>query len=485
MTLLDVIGREPEKLLLDDIIASSSAELVAVYGRRRVGKTYLIKSYLKQQLIFEYSGIHNITTDIQLANFTGAMAAQLNEGLALQIPKDWFAAFGLLATLLKTKLRRKKMVIFLDEFPWMQTPKSNFMAAFENFWNTWAVDKPNLVCILCGSAASWMIQNVLRNKGGLHNRITRKIPLAPFSLHETEAFLMSRQVFLDRYQIIQLYMALGGVPHYLKQVKPGMSAAQVIDAACFSKNGFLHTEFDDLFRALFDTSDRHMKVVRTLAAKPIGLTRNELIKACKLQSGGSTTKLLDDLTESGFITPCVPWGKLAKDSIYKLTDEYARFYIKFIEPNRAGGKGTWMKLAATPSWKSWSGLAFEVISQKHTDAIKMALGISGIYTSTAIWKGKAGRGAQSVQIDLLLDRQDYCINICEMKFYAAPFVIDKKYAAELQQKLHQFKLQTNTRKQLFLTMVTCFGIEPNIYATGLVQHTVTANDLFLQKQLRN
>lgn len=475
----EVIGREPEKLLLDEILESPSAELVAVYGRRRVGKTYLIKSYLKQQIVFEYSGIHNIATDIQLANFIGAMADQLNGGLALKVPKDWFGAFDLLSTLLKAKLRRKKTVVFLDEFPWMQTPKSNFMAAFENFWNTWAAGKPNFVCILCGSAASWMIQNVLRNKGGLHNRLTRKIPLAPFSLYETEAFLKSRSIFLDRYQIMQIYMALGGVPHYLKQVKVGMSAAQVIDASCFSKNGFLHTEFDDLFKALFDASDRHMKVVRVLAAKPTGLTRNELIKACKLQSGGSTTQLLDDLTESGFITPYVPLGKLTKDSIYKLTDEYVRFYLKFIEPNRAGGKGTWMKLAAMPSWKSWSGLAFEVICHKHMDAIKMALGISGLYTNTSVWKGKG----QSVQIDLLIDRQDYCINICEMKFYAAPFVIDKKYAAELQQKLHQFKLETHTRKQLFLTMVTFFGIEPNIYSTGLVQHVVTANDLFLQKQL--
>ena len=219
MVQLDVIGREPEKLLLDEIIASPSAELVAVYGRRRVGKTYLIKSYLKQQIVFEYSGIHNITTDIQLASFIGAMADQLNGGLALKVPKDWFGAFHLLSVLLKAKLRRKKTVIFLDEFPWMQTPKSNFMAAFENFWNTWAADKPNFVCVLCGSAASWMIQNVLRNKGGLHNRITRKIPLAPFSLYETEAFLKSRAIFLDRYQIIQIYMALGGVPHYLKQVK--------------------------------------------------------------------------------------------------------------------------------------------------------------------------------------------------------------------------------------------------------------------------
>jgi uncharacterized protein len=483
MIVLEVIGREPEKAILDDITASTTAELVAVYGRRRVGKTYLIKTYLKQQITFDYSGIHNITTGLQLSNFTHAMAQQLNAGIALEEPADWFAAFNLLATLLKKKIRKKKVVIFFDEFPWMQTPKSNFLPAFENFWNTWAADKPNLVCILCGSAASWMIQNVVRNKGGLHNRITRKIPLGPFSLHETEAFLKSRGILLDRYQLIQLYMAMGGVPQYLKQAKPGLSAAQIIDAACFTKSGFLHTEFGDLFRALFDDSERHLKVIRILAAKPTGLSRNELIKICKLQSGGSTTSLLDDLTESGFITPSIPFGKISKDSIYKLTDEYTRFYIKFIEPNKAGGRGTWAKLSNTQSWKSWSGLAFETICQKHAGAIKMALGISGIYSATTTWKGKSTAGNKAVQIDLLITRQDNCINICEMKFYAAPFTLEKKYAGEIQQKIQQFKQQTKTTKQLFLTMVSCFGIEQNIYSTGLVHYSITANDLFLQREL--
>ncbi len=481
--LSEVTGREPEKAILDDIIASSTAELAAVYGRRRVGKTYLIKTYLKQQITFEYSGIHNITTALQLSNFTNAMAQQLNAGIALEEPGDWFSALHLLATLLTRKMRKKKVVIFFDEFPWMQTPKSNFLAAFENFWNTWAADKPNLACILCGSAASWMIQNVVRNRGGLHNRITRKIPLGPFSLYETEAFLKSRGILLDRYQLIQLYMAMGGIPQYLKQAKPGLSAAQIIDAACFTKSGFLHTEFADLFRALFDGSDRHLKVLRSLAAKPAGLSRNELIKACKLQSGGSTTSLLDDLTESGFITPCIPFGRISKDSIYKLTDEYTRFYIKFIEPNKAGGRGTWTKLSNTQSWKSWSGLAFETICQKHTAAIKTALGISGIYTETAVWKGRGSASTKAAQIDLLKARQDNCINICEMKFYSAPFTMDKKYTVELQQKIQQFKLQTKTKSQLFLTMVSCFGIENNIHSTGFVHHSVTANDLFLQREL--
>jgi uncharacterized protein YjhX (UPF0386 family) len=221
----------------------------------------------------------------------------------------------------------------------MQTPKSDFLAAFENFWNNWGSLKNNLAVILCGSAASWMIQHVVRNRGGLHNRITRKLPLLPFSLHETEAFLKSRNININRYQITQLYMAMGGIPHYLNQAKPGLSAAQIIEKECFTTAGFLYTEFNDLYMALFDSADRHLKVIRALAGKPAGLSRGEIIKTCKLQSGGSTTALLEELAASGFITAYKPFGKKIKDSIYKLTDAYSLFYLKFIEPNQNSSKG--------------------------------------------------------------------------------------------------------------------------------------------------
>lgn len=273
-----------------------------------MGKTYLLRNHLKRLLAFEYAGIHHIGADTQLDNFTAALSKQLNGGTELAPPPDWFAAFELPATLLKKRLR-KRTAIFLDEFPWMQTAKSNFLAAFENFWNTWAVNQPQLIVIICGSAAGWMIQNVIRSKGGLHNRLTRTLILQPFTLAETELFLRSRRVVLNRYQIIQLYMAVGGIPHYLNEARPGLSAAQIIDGACFAKTGFLYNEFADLYRSLFDDADRHMKVVRSLAAKPTGLTRNQLIKAARLQSGGSTTLLLEELSSAGFITPYVPYGK--------------------------------------------------------------------------------------------------------------------------------------------------------------------------------
>lgn len=477
-----IIGREEEKLLLESIVANQKADLVAVYGRRRIGKTYLIRNCLQKHIAFEYSGIHNVETTLQLSNYCHALSKQLNNNIAVPVATDWFAAFDLTEKLLQKKLRRKKIVLFLDEFPWMQTFKSNFLSAFEQFWNTWGAKQNNLAIILCGSAASWMIQNVVRNKGGLHNRITQKIPLQPFTLYETEAFLKSRNVQLSRYQITQLYMAFGGVPHYLDQAVAGLSAAQIIDKACFTKTGFLYNEFTDLYKALFDSADRHFKVIRALAAKPMGLNRNEIIKVCKLQSGGSTTNLLDELSASGFITPYIPIGKKIKDSIYKLTDEYSLFYLKFMEPNRGGSKGTWVRLSDTPAWRSWSGFAFESICMKHIPAVKIALGIPGIYSETAIWKSRSNNKNDAAQIDLVINRRDNCINLCEIKFYENKFSLDKKYAAALQQKKSIFKQETKTNKQLFITLITTMGIQANEQSTGLIDQLLNLDQLFASWQ---
>jgi uncharacterized protein len=479
----EITGREEEKAMLDEVTNAPAAALMAVYGRRRVGKTYLVRTYLQKQMAFEFSGIHNVTTEVQLENFIKKIAADLNNNIALPVPPNWFNAFDILAALLTKKLRKKKAVVFLDEFPWLQTPKSNFLAAFENFWNSWASKQNNLAIILCGSAASWMIKNVVRNRGGLHNRITHKIALQPFTLNETEQFLQHKKINLNRYQITQLYMALGGIPHYLNQIKPGQSAAQIIDSACFTKTGFLYNEFTDLYQALFDTAERHIKIIRALASKPMGLSRGELIKICKLQSGGSTTTLLDELTASGFITPYIPFGKQTKDAIYKLTDEFSLFYLKFMEANRAGTKGTWLKLSDTPSWKSWSGLVFETICLKHINAIKKALGITGIFSENSIWKSKPVKNSSAAQIDLVINRRDNSINLCEIKFYENEFTIDKKYAVQLENKKHQFKLQTQTKKQLFITLISTHALQQNANSIGLIDNVITLDKLFKQRVL--
>jgi AAA+ ATPase superfamily predicted ATPase len=474
----NVIGRSEEKKILLDVIHSAEPELVAVYGRRRVGKTYLIRNFLEKQLIFEFSGVHNASLNQQLENFSQAMTKATGSKMPLAKPKNWQEAFKLLIDYTTPCIKKGKKVIFFDEFPWISTPKSGFTQAFEFFWNHWASRQKNLAVIICGSAAAWMISNIINNKGGLHNRVTKRIRLLPFDLQETELFLKDRKINLDRYQILQLYMAMGGIPHYLKEIKKRESATQSIDNICFSKNGLLNEEFNNLFNSLFDDAGSHKLVIKALANKGKGLTRKEIIETCKLTTGGGTTKLLDELIESGFISSYIPFGKNSKDAVYKLSDEYTLFYLKFIEHGRANGKGTWVKLSREAKWKSWSGIAFESICLKHTKQIKKALGIEGVYTETSGWRNHLQKDEKGAQIDLLIDRQDFCINICEMKFSSNEFIVEKKYADELENKVSVFKRQTKTTKTIFLTLVTTFGIKHNAYAAKFIQNDIKMDALF-------
>ncbi|MEZ2440925.1 ATP-binding protein [Chitinophaga sp. RCC_12] len=473
-----LIGRESEKKILQQTLVSKEAELVAVYGRRRVGKTFLIRQFYHKQLICEFSGVHNASVQQQLENFRNSIAIALNSPIPPAVPKTWTEAFLLLIKFSTPLLGKEKKVIFFDEFPWLSSHKSGFLSAFEYFWNSWGSKQPQLIVAICGSAASWMIQKIVNNKGGLHNRITKKIRLLPFTLYETSVYLHSKSVNLDTYQILHIYMAFGGVPHYLKEITKGESATQAIDRLCFTKDGLLIGEFNNLYHSLFEMADRHIIVVKALAAKPSGLTRKEIIKACNLHTGGTTTRLLDELIQSAFVNMYMPFQKNTRDGVYKLIDEYSLFYLKFIEHTRATGKGTWMKLSTSQSWKSWSGSAFEGICLKHTNQIKHALGISGVYTEESAWRSTPEKKEKGAQIDLLLDRQDGCINVCEMKFSNATFSIDKSYATELENKLHVFKEKTGTKKTLFLTMVTTYGTKDNVYKTGIIQNEVTMEDLF-------
>lgn len=473
----NLVGREEEKALLLKIERSGEPELVAVYGRRRVGKTFLIRSVFSESLIFEFSGMHHAKLNEQLESFSQTLARASNS-LPLAKPENWLNAFSILTDYLTPLIRKQRRVIFFDEFPWIDTPRSGFLRAFENFWNTWASRQQNLVVIICGSAAAWMIRKVINNRGGLHNRVTRRIRLLPFTVKETAAFLKAKKINLNNYQILQLYMVMGGIPQYLKEIETGESAIQAIDRICFTKDGLLHDEFKNLYHSLFDNADSHMEIIRVLAKKGSGLSRNEIIKQSKLTSGGGATKLLDELSESGFITPYIPFNRTSKDSIYKLTDEYSLFYIKFIENSRTRGEGTWIKFSRGASWAGWSGIAFESICMKHISSIKKALGIENVYTEASPWRYRPKPAEEGTQIDLLIDRQDMCINICELKFSINNFEMTKGYAAELENKLSVFRSQTRTRKTLFLTMITTYGIKNSDKYAGLVQQEVTMDALF-------
>lgn len=369
-------------------------------------------------------------------------------------------------------------MIFLDEFPWLDSPLSGFLNAFDHFWNSWATKQTNLVVVICGSAASWMIRNVVRNKEGLHNRLTRRIRLMPFNLWETEQFLQSQRIHLKRYQILQLYMMTGGIPHYLKELRRGESIEQMIDRLFFTTDGLLREEFENLYPALFDHPERHLEVIRALANKPSGLTRTQIIENCALQSGGSTTKMLEELLESGFIQSFIPFGKTVKDVIYKLIDEYTLFYLKFIENSKAAGEGAWVNQSQSPAYRIWCGFAFENICLKHIAQIKKGLGISGVYTEQSLWRSGPSGIDPGAQIDLLLDRADNCINLIEIKFTNSEFVIDKKYAEQLDTKKQAFASKTGTRKTLFITLLTSYGVKKNEYFYNTVERNLTMDVLF-------
>lgn len=473
-----LIGRKEEQAILKEALKSDESEMVAITGRRRVGKTFLVRSVYNGRIDLEFTGVQSAPRNEQIASFHFLLQRFVGEEPKLKLPKNWLEAFHQLITVLETKKRlEKKLILFFDELPWIASKKSGFLRAFGFFWNNWA-SKNNVLVIICGSAASWIIEKVVKDKGGLHNRITRRINLKPFNLNETEAFFKSNDVKLNRYHTVLIYMIMGGIPHYLKEVKAGKSAVQNINDICFSNECLLKDEFVNLYPALFEHSDNHTAVVRALSTKWKGLTRSEIIKITKLPNGGGLTKVLNELSYSGFISEYYPFGKKKKDILYRLTDEYSLFYLNFIEKRKRNVQDAWQALSQTAIFTSWSGYAFENVCLKHINAIKEALRIGGIYAETSSFVSQGNSTWTGIQIDLLIDRKDQVINLCEIKFHNTAFTITKSYAEQLRNKVAVFKEVTKTNKQVFLTMITSFGIADNKYGQELIDNSLTMDVLF-------
>ena len=472
-----IIGRKTEQEILQTMLDSKQPELVAVYGRRRVGKTFLIRQFFSDHLVFSCSGQLNSSTTQQLFNFTEQLQFFFPDARPFIIPGDWQQAFARLWHSLSTLETKTKKVIFFDELPWLDTHKSGFLAAFDYFWNMHTSTRNDLIVVICGSAASWIIKKVVNNKGGLHNRITQRIRLLPFNLQETDAYLQHRNIKLNHYQLLQLYMMLGGIPHYLNAVKRGKSVAQIIEEICFSKDGMLHEEFDNLYAALFSSAEKHIQVIQALARKNKAITRNELLETGKLSTGGGISTVLEELEESGFIEKLYPLDHKVKDGLYRLIDEFSLFYMRFMR----GGKiqnGQWLSQMEAPAYRTWCGYAFENVCIKHVQQIKVALGIAAVQASVISWQARGKEDNAGAQVDMLIDRRDQTINICEMKFSTTEFTIEKKYASELENKLNVFRRETQTKKTLLLTLITTYGIKDNTYKQQLVDNEISMDVLF-------
>ena len=402
-----IIGRVAEKRVLDTVLASRDPELVAVYGRRRVGKTFLIREYLKSHVVLEVAGMHDQSTAVQLANFLMSLRKAF-PFVPLVQARTWLEAFELLRHCLDQPTRIKgKRVIFLDEFPWLATRKSGFLAAFDNFWNSYASRQRDLAVIVCGSAAAWMIRHVFDARGGLHNRSTRRIRLEPFRLDEVQQYLKYRRISWDQRQIVMAYMALGGIPRYLNLIQPGQSAAQCIDTQCFRPAGMLHDEYRNLYAALFESCATHEAIVRVLATSWSGLTRDQVLAKARLSSGGGVTKAIEELQLSGFVTETFSLDKKAKGCLLRLTDEFSVFYWHWMHSTASAT--SWLRQSAVRRYEAWSGYAFESICFKHVDAIRKAIGISDVETHAASWRYAAETGTddEGAQIDLALARRSH------------------------------------------------------------------------------
>ncbi len=468
-----LVGRERECQEIRRVMESDRSEFVIVYGRRRVGKTFLVDQYFQSHYDFTFVGGHNLSRQRQLASF--ARALKKHTGKTEKFA-DWFDAFDALEEYLESLNANRKKVVFIDEMPWIDTQKSNFVAALENFWNGWAARRSDIVFIASGSATSWMVDNLIENQGGLHARITSSIYVRPFTLRETEQYLQRKHCKWDRYQTMQCYMVFGGIPFYLSLINTKESLAQNVDRLFFAQGGIMRSEFNELYNALFSNADLYINVAKTLASHHDGMSREEISKAIGV-TGGTLTRVLTNLERCDFIARSQNFGRKTKDTIYRLVDFYTLFYYKFIMPDTSGDEQWWSHNLESRQVSTWQGLTFELVCLMHTDCIKRALGISGMATEVSSWRKTASEGQKGGQIDLVIKRADRIVHLCEMKFSKSEYRITEAYEQLLRQRLELFKSSTQTKLSLVITFVTTYGVADGLHHS-LVHSEVTMEQLF-------
>lgn len=474
-----LIGRDKEKQILQNALTEEYSQFVAVYGRRRVGKTFLIRESYDYKFTFQFTGAANTSSRKQLARFRMA----LKEHGLTDMPKvfaNWMTALSELKRYINLQPEGKK-IIFLDELPWMDAPRSGFLSELESFWNGWASARKDIVFVVCGSATSWMVKKIIKNKGGLHNRLTHRIALKPFSLRLCEELVQSRGIEMTRKQILNGYMIFGGVPYYWSLLQKGYSLTQEIDRLIFTNDGDMYDEFSMLYASLFKKPEPYIKIISLLAGKKEGMTRIELIDKGGLEDNGALSKILDDLEWCGFIRGYTVIGKQVKDEIFQLIDHYTLFYYEFIHGKRHG-KNFWQAMEGKPQYNNWCGRAFERVCLWHTDQIKQKIGISGVLTNEYAWRHvpknqSAEPKSEGVQIDLLLDRSDGIIDLCEIKYSSDKYSITEAYHEKLNRRKAVFAEVTKTRKALHTVLITTYGLANNAYV-GDIQNEIQLDDLF-------
>lgn len=465
---MPIIGRKEEQRELLRLMASEQPEFVMVYGRRRVGKTYLVRETFKDNLVFYMTGLNNVELSDQLVNFRTALAS-VSGNVDIPAPRTWFDAFEQLRTFLQQNNAAKK-VVFLDEVPWMDTKGSKFIPALEHFWNSYASTDPAIKLVVCGSAASWMVKKIVENHGGLHNRLTYKLKLNPFNVGEVKEFLESKNIYWDYQMVTECYMVFGGIPYYLNLLTPDLSLAQNIDKLFFSESALLEGEFRSLYSSLFLHSEEYVSIIKVLAEKKIGFTRDEIIAALSVSDGGGVTRKLTELEQCGFIRKYKALGRVPY--LYQLADFFSLFYFTFLEKGDNYDSETWMHLQNTSTHKTWCGLGFERFCIANAEKIKNILGISGIATKTySVYSSEA-------QIDMVIERGDRVVNLFEMKYTALPYSLDKKDAESMENKMLLLQSKLKKKQNIANVLVTTSPIKPNAYSARWVQRNITLEEIF-------
>lgn len=468
-----LIGRKIEQTQLKEYISSDRSEFIAIYGRRRVGKTFLISEMFGTEFDFETSGVLNGNREEQMFSFFSSLK---NAGYDGKMPKNWMSAFDALKNLFDGKLKKKRILIFIDELPCFDTPKSGLVKALDHFWNTWANRQKNIKLIVCGSATTWIIDNLIDNHGGLHNRITHEIHLHPFTLKETDEYLADNGFRWNRLMIAQIYMVMGGIPYYLSLLDRKCSVSENIDRLFFSQDAELDREYDRLFSSLFKSPLPYMKIVQLLSENEKGLTRNELVSKLGCETGGNLSKILTNLEHCDFIRKYNVRDKKIneKNGIYQLTDFYTHFYNSFCR-KRTTDDRYWSNTLNTPRQNNWYGLAFERLCMAHVPQIKKSLGIDRIHTEYYSWRSKESKPA--AQIDLIIERADNVTNLCEIKYSKGPYTIDVQEENKLRNRISDFETETGINTAIHLTLITTFGLKSNAHSSE-VTNVILLDDLF-------
>ncbi len=472
-----MVGRKLQIDTMTELLGLQKSYFAAVTGRRRVGKTYLIDEVYENYICFRVTGIQNAAQKAQIVNFIQKLAEYSNIPI-VTIPQNWQQVFILLKKYLESLPKNKKQVIFIDELPWMATIRSGFIQMLAHLWNDYLSKEKHFILVICGSATSWISKNIIADKGGFHNRITHHIHLPAFTLQETSEFLKSKKVNIVYEQVAELYMALGGITYYLELVQKGESVTEAIDRLCFAEGGLLKTEYNNLYKALFDQSANHEAIVAVLAKSKTGLSRMELSNKSKVAVGGPFTRTMEDLLLSGFVIEQYPFGKLKQGSIYRLDDEFSVFYHRFIAPNKKAVAGIWHEIAKTQPYKIWLGYAFESLCLKHISNIKKILGIANTYTNISSFSYTGNKTSEGIQIDLVIDRADKSVNLCECKYYTNTFEITKQYATHLNKRKELFKKYTGTKKNIFTTIICNNQPVKNEIYFETVDKLIVLEDLF-------